>query len=122
MITLRLAGNGFPGEHNQFELMTDNLRPAGFSATVSNYSVAYVANVGTNGLSVVSKGLGTCDVTIFSHSQDGTPLPNIVRSYTVDPAPVPQANNLVVNNDQGVQPNGLTTPSDPGTDTVVGSL
>lgn len=96
-------------------------RPAGFSAVVSDYSKGYIALVGTR-LHFVSKGTaGANSVTISGHSQDGTALPDKVVDFNVTDPPVPQATHFVIG-DISVADQNITTPGDPGTNTVTGSV
>lgn len=98
-------------------------RPAGFSATINPYSVAYVAAAPTGGgnLHVVGKTVGTCTLTISGHSQDGTSLPDLSLDFNLTAIPVPQATHFVAGS-IAVGDQGITTPADPGTDTITGSL
>jgi len=96
-------------------------RPAGFSAQVSPYANAYVALVGGNTLHLVPKQPGASTVTINGHSQDGTPLPPVSLSFNASLPPVPQATEFVLST-PSVSNQNITTPGDPGTDTVTGTV
>ncbi len=97
-------------------------RPAGFSAAVSDYAKGYVALLGLNRLYFVSKGIpGVNSITISGHSQDGTALPDRIIDFNVTSPPVPQATHFVIG-DISVVNQDITTPGDPGTDTVTGGV
>lgn len=72
---------------------------------ISPYSVAYVANA-SGTLHVVAKTVGAVTLTISGHSQDGTP---------------PQATHFVLGS-WTVKNQDITTPDDPGVDTVNGTV
>ncbi len=119
------------GQHALFFLTSNGSdeteRPSLFSAKVSDYSKGYVALVSGNalgnvGVYVGGKALGSFDLTITGHSQDGTPMTSLTRSYTVIPVPVPQATHFDATDDAVLNNNGITDAPDPGTDTVTGSL
>jgi hypothetical protein len=97
-----------------------NPLPAAFSAQIAPYSVAYVANDG-GVLHVVAKTVGTATLTISGHSQNGTALPNQTQDFTVSAPPVPQATHFVIGS-WTVKGDDITTPLDPGTDTVNGTV
>ena len=96
-------------------------RPAGFSAQVDNYPVAYIALQGGNHLHVVAKTVGTVNVTINGHSDDGTALPPLSLQFVISAPPVPQATHFVATT-PAVKGTDITTPADPGTDTVTGTV
>lgn len=99
----------------------DTPRPAGFSAIVSDYSKGYVALVGTR-VYFVSKGTaGANSITISGHSQNGTTLPDVTLDFNVTLPPVPQATHFVIG-DISVVNQDITTPGDPGTDTITGTV
>lgn len=101
---------------------TDGIsRAAAFSATVSDYSTAYVALVGANHIHCVSKKAGTVTVTVSGHSQDGTALPPITKDFTFNTPPSPQADHFITT-DPSVRNTDTITPQDPGTDTVTGTV
>jgi hypothetical protein len=99
---------------------TDVDRPVSFSITVTNYAAIYVQVAG-NTVHVVSKGVGTGNAVISGHSQDGTALPDLTMEFTVGPVPIPQATHFVAGS-VTVKNSDITTPADPGTDTVTGTL
>lgn len=91
---------------------------AAFSAQIAPYAVAYVANAGGT-LHVVAKTTGSATLTISGHSQDGTPLPNQTQDFTISTPPPPQATHFVLGS-WTVKGQDITTPADPGVDTVSG--
>lgn len=97
-------------------------KPAGFSAQIAPYATAYVALTGGNTLHIVPKGpTGDVTVTITGHSADGTALPVVTITYTISAPPVAQATQIVAA-DPTIKGQDITTPPDPGTDTVTGNL
>lgn len=96
-------------------------KSAAFAAQVTNYPGAYLAVVGTNQLHFVARDPGSYTVTIGGHSQDGTPLPNITIDFEVSAPPIPQATALVASTPT-VKAQDITTPADPGTNTVTGTV
>lgn len=95
-------------------------RPAGFSATISNYAVAYVAIDGAGWLHAVPKTTGAVTVTITGHSQDGTEMTPLSLDFQINPLPVPQADHFEAS--APVLDSLIIVPADPGTDTVTGNL
>lgn len=96
-------------------------KPAAFAAQITNYPGAYLAIVGGNQLHVVARDPGDYTVTIGGHSADGTALPNTTIDFHVDAPPVPQATALGASA-PSVSTQNITTPPDPGTNTVTGSV
>lgn len=98
-----------------------NQRPAGFSAQVAPYSVAYVALTGTNTLHVVPKTAGSFTITINGHASDGSALAPLELDFTASTPPISPATNFVAST-VTVKGQDITTPADPGTDTVTGNV
>lgn len=96
-------------------------KPAAFAAQVTNYPGAYIAVVGNNQLHFVARAAGDYTVTIGGHSQDGTELPTTTIDFHVAEPPVAQATSLVAS-DPTVRAQDITTPADPGTNTVTGTV
>ncbi len=96
-------------------------KPASLSAQVSNFPNAYIALVGSNQLHFVAQQPGDFTVTINGHSQDLTPLPALVLNFHVDAPPVPQAKEITAT-DLTVKNQDVTTPANPGTDTITFSV
>lgn len=95
-------------------------RPAGFSVTTSDYSIAYVAIDGSNWIHVVPKAPGSVTVTVTGHSQDGTAMTPLTLEFTIDPLPTPQATHFEAG--EPVLDSLIIVPPDPGTDTATGNL
>jgi hypothetical protein len=96
------------------------LRPCSFVIHTSDYAVG-CANI--NGLKVVGvrgKSAGAFDVTITGHSADGTAMTPTTLSFTVAEVPVPQADHF----ETGAISisDGYLQPTDPGSDTVTGTM
>lgn len=72
-------------------------------------------------LHCVPKKAGTVSITVSGHSADGTPLPSLTFDFTISNPPVPQADHFVLGSPT-VKGQDTTTPADPGTDTVVGTV
>lgn len=96
-------------------------KPAAFAAQVTGYPGAYIAVVGNNQLHFVAREPGDYSVTIGGHSQDGTELPVTTIDFHVDAPPIPQATSLVASTPT-VSAQNITTPADPGTNTVTGTV
>lgn len=96
-------------------------KPANCSATISDFSGAYVAVVGAGTLHFVAQAPGDYTVQVSGHSADGTALPDLTLSFHVDPVPVPQAEQLTAT-DPTVKNQDITTPPSPGTDVVTFSV
>ena len=97
-----------------------NPQPAAFSAQIAPYSAAYVANAGGT-LHVVAKTTGSATLTISGHSQDGTALPPQAQDFTITTPPPPQATQFILGS-WTVKSKDITTPLDPGVDTVNGTV
>ena len=92
-------------------------KPVSGTAIVSGYPGAYVARVGQNELHFVAQQPGSYTVTINATSQDGTALPVVTLDFTVTAPPVPQATHVTAT-DPIVKNKDITTPGDPGSNTV----
>ena len=97
-------------------------KPAGISAKVVPYPGLHLSlSSGGSPLHAVADSAGDYTVTISGHSQDGTTLPNDLLQFHVTVPPPPQATSIVVGTIT-IKGADITTPADPGTDTVVGNL
>ena len=96
-------------------------KPASLSAQVSGFPNAYIALVGSNQLHFVGQQPGDFTVTVSGHSADLTALPDLVLNFHVDAIPVPQAKEITAS-DPTVKNQDITTPANPGTDTVTFSV
>lgn len=110
---------------NQEAIFALSVTPAGttatFSVTTSSAAIAYVAKTGNETIHIVGVSPGTCSITMTSHSQDNTLIQSDSISVTVTTPPPPQA-TAVTAGTVTTQNQGLSTPPDPGTPTVTGSL
>lgn len=99
----------------------DVARAATFSVKVANYALGYVFNV-TGQIYFVPKGVGENSITITGKDSAGNDLPPMSLDFTVTATPPPpEATHFVVGAIQILGIN-ITTPTDPGTDTVTGTL
>lgn len=95
---------------------------ANFNVQVADYSLGYVALLGANRIFFVPKTPGTVTIAITGTSQDGTALPTVTIEYQTVPASGPTQASKFVPGPITVAPSDIATPSDPGVDTVTGSL
>lgn len=95
-------------------------RPASFSVKVANYSLGYVFAQG-NQIYFVPKGLGSTSITVSGTAHDGTALTPLSFDFVTSEAPVPQATHFTSDTIQ-ILNQDITTPQDPGSDTVTGTL
>ncbi len=96
-------------------------RPATFAVKVADYTLGYVALSGGTRVYFVPKLVGATSITISSKNQSGGSLPDITMDFTTADLPSPQATHLVLSG-LTVAAADITTPIDPGNDTVTGSL
>lgn len=95
-------------------------RPASFSVKVADYSLGYVFAQG-NQIYFVPKALGSTSITVSGTANDGTALPPLSFDFVTAMAPPPEATHFTADGIQ-VLNQDITTPADPGSDTVTGSL
>ena len=95
------------------------------TATVDDYTDAYISPIGTAQVILVQKtsqpqgSTKTVNVTFNGISQDGTHLtPTVVAFDLVGPTPPPQATQVAVSLVAVRDTVGLTVPPDPGSATV----
>jgi hypothetical protein len=96
-------------------------RPATFAVKIADSSLGYVALQSGNQVWYVPKGVGVTTITISGASADGTALTPVSMQFTTATPPPPQASTFT---ESAVEIRGqdITTPADPGSDTVTGSL
>ncbi len=100
----------------------DNPRPASASIQTAPYPAAYTAVVGGNSLHFVPSAPGTYTVTITGTSADGTAIPTTVTTFIVTDTPPPDQATHFVLGDVVLRTKDITTPGDPGSDTVTASV
>ncbi len=95
-------------------------RPATFSVKVADYSLGYVFAQGSQ-IYFVPKANGTTTILISGAAADSSPLPNITMEFVTAVPPPPHAANFTTSTVE-ILNHDITTPGDPGSDTVTGSL
>lgn len=99
-----------------------NPRAANLVAQLDTFgTVGYIALVTPTEVHFVALGAGTGVVTITGHSQDGTALTPITKEFTVGATPVTQANTITAS-EPVVKNQDITTPPNPGSDTILISV
>lgn len=99
-----------------------NSQPASFSAVTAPFPAGYTAVVGGNQLHFVPSATGTYTVIITGTSSNGTALATTTINITVTDTGAPgQATHFVLG-DVTLRTKDIITPSNPGSDTVTGSV
>ncbi len=113
------------GAHNcvSFPLLSKGsdgvARPCSFVLHTTDYAVGCV-NFDSNGVEVRGLTVGTLDVNITGHSQNGTPMTPLTLNFEVTIPPPPQADHFEIG-DLFIN-DGFAKPANPGTDSVNGNL